>query len=141
MDIKDILARCDHTLLRTDCTAAEIRALCDDAIRFGCASVCIPPAHVAGAKRYVNGQMKICTVIGFPNGYNTTAAKVFETEDAVKNGADEIDMVINMLSSPVRFPGNPLLYLSFYQHRTGYCEAPVQYGFLRWHWELLLLRS
>ena len=96
MDIKDILARCDHTLLLTDCTAAEIRALCDDAIRFGCASVCIPPAHVAGAKRYVNGQMKICTVIGFPNGYNTTAAKVFETEDAVKNGADEIDMVINL---------------------------------------------
>lgn len=96
MDIKDILARCDHTLLRTDCTAAEIRALCDDAIRFGCASVCIPPAHVAGAKRYVNGQMKICTVIGFPNGYNTTAAKIFETEDAVKNGADEIDMVINL---------------------------------------------
>ena len=96
MDIKDILARCDHTLLRTDCTAAEIRALCDDAIRFGCASVCIPPAHVAGAKRYVNGQMKICTVIGFPNGYNTTAAKVFETEDAVANGADEIDMVINV---------------------------------------------
>lgn len=96
MDIKDILARCDHTLLRTDCTAAEIRALCDDAIRFGCASVCIPPAHVAGAKRYVNGQMKICTVIGFPNGYNTTAVKVFETEDAIKNGADEIDMVINI---------------------------------------------
>lgn len=96
MDIKDILTRCDHTLLRTDCTAAEIRALCDDAIRFGCASVCIPPAHVAGASRYVNGRMKICTVIGFPNGYNTTAAKVFETEDAVKNGADEIDMVINL---------------------------------------------
>ena len=95
MDIKDILARCDHTLLRTDCTAAEIRALCDDAIRFGCASVCIPPAHVAGAKRYVNGQMKICTVIGFPNGYNTTAAKIFETKDAVENGASEIDMVIN----------------------------------------------
>ena len=94
MDIKDILARCDHTLLRTDCTAAEIRALCDDAIRFGCASVCIPPAHVAGAKRYVNGQMKICTVIGFPNGYATTAAKCFETADAVKNGAAEIDMVI-----------------------------------------------
>ena len=96
MDIKDILARCDHTLLRTACTAAEIRALCDDAIRFGCASVCIPPAHVAGAKRYVNGQMKICTVIGFPNGYNTTATKVFETEDAVKNGADEIDYVVNL---------------------------------------------
>ena len=96
MDIKDILARCDHTLLRTDCTAAEIRALCDDAIRFGCASVCIPPAHVAGAKRYVDGKMKICTVIGFPNGYNTTAVKVFETKDAVENGADEIDMVINV---------------------------------------------
>ena len=96
MDIKDILARCDHTLLRTDCTAAEIRALCDDAIRFGCASVCIPPAHVAGAKRYVNGQMKICTVIGFPNGYNTTAVKCFEAETAVKEGAEEIDMVINL---------------------------------------------
>ena len=96
MDIKDILARCDHTLLRTDCTAAEIRALCDDAIRFGCASVCIPPAHVAGAKRYVNGQMKICTVIGFPNGYDTTAAKCFEAADAVKNGASEVDMVINI---------------------------------------------
>ena len=87
MDIKDILARCDHTLLRTDCTAAEIRALCDDAIRFGCASVCIPPAHVAGAKRYVNGQMKICTVIGFPNGYSTTAAKCRETEEALRGGA------------------------------------------------------
>ena len=96
MDIKDILARCDHTLLRTDCTAAEIRALCDDAIRFGCASVCIPPAHVAGAKRYVNGQMKICTVIGFPNGYDTTKAKCLEALDAVQNGADEVDMVINI---------------------------------------------
>ena len=96
MELQTILSACDHTLLRTDCTAAEIRALCDDAIRYGCASVCIPPAHVAGAKRYVNGKMKICTVIGFPNGYNTTACKVFETEDAVKNGADEIDMVINL---------------------------------------------
>ena len=90
MDIKDILARCDHTLLRTDCTAAEIRALCDDAIRFGCASVCIPPAHVAGAKRYVNGQMKICTVIGFPNGYDTTKAKCLEALDAVQNGAERV---------------------------------------------------
>ena len=96
MDIQKILSCCDHTLLRTDCTAAEIRSLCDDAIHYGCASVCIPPAHVAGAKRYVNGKMKICTVIGFPNGYSTTASKVFEAADAVKNGADEIDMVINL---------------------------------------------
>lgn len=96
MDIKTILEKCDHTLLRTDCTADEIRALCDQAIKYNCASVCIPPCHVSGAKRYVNGRMKICTVIGFPNGYMTTAAKAFEAADAVKNGADEIDMVINL---------------------------------------------
>lgn len=96
MDIKDILAICDHTLLRVDCTAEEIRTLCDQAIKYGCASVCIPPCHVAGAKRYVNGKLPICTVIGFPNGYMTTAAKAFEAADAVKNGADEIDMVINL---------------------------------------------
>ena len=96
MELNDILSRCDHTLLRVDCTAQEIRALCDDAIRYGCATVCIPPAHVAGAKRYVGDRLKICTVIGFPNGYATTAVKVFETEDAVRNGADEIDMVINL---------------------------------------------
>ena len=96
MDIKTILEKCDHTLLRTDCTAGEIRALCDQAIKYNCASVCIPPCHVSGAKRYVNGRMKICTVIGFPNGYMTTAAKAFEAADAVKNGADEIDMVINL---------------------------------------------
>ena len=96
MDIRDILAACDHTLLRTDCTAQEIRELCDDAIRYGCASVCIPPAHVAGAKRYVGDRLKICTVIGFPNGYSTPVVKAFETNDAVKNGADEIDMVINL---------------------------------------------
>ena len=96
MEIKDILSRCDHTLLRTDCTAKEIRELCDDAIRYGCASVCIPPAHVAGAKRYVGDKMKVCTVIGFPNGYSTPVVKAFEANDAVKNGADEIDMVINL---------------------------------------------
>ena len=96
MDIKTILEKCDHTLLRTDCTSGEIRALCDQAIKYNCASVCIPPCHVPGAKRYVNGRMKICTVIGFPNGYMTTAAKAFEAADAVKNGADEIDMVINL---------------------------------------------
>ncbi len=96
MEIQEILSRCDHTLLRVDCTAAEIRDLCDDAIRFGCASVCIPPAHVAGAKRYVGDRMKVCTVIGFPNGYSTPVVKAFEANDAVQNGADEIDMVINL---------------------------------------------
>ena len=96
MDIKEILEKCDHTLLRVDCTADEIRTLCDQAIKYNCASVCIPPCHVAGAKRYVGGRMKICTVIGFPNGYMTTAAKAFEAADAIKNGADEIDMVINL---------------------------------------------
>ena len=96
MEIKEILAACDHTLLRSDCSSAEIKALCDQAIKYGCASVCIPPCHVAGAKRYVGDRMRICTVIGFPNGYMTTAAKAFETKDAVANGADEIDMVINL---------------------------------------------
>ena len=96
MEIKDILARCDHTLLRQDCTAEEIRVLCDEAMHYGCASVCIPPCHVAGAKKYVGNHLNICTVIGFPNGYMTTAAKVFETEDAIRHGADEIDMVINL---------------------------------------------
>ena len=96
MEINEILSRCDHTLLRTDCTAAEIRELCDDAIRYNCASVFIPPAHVAGAKRYVGDRMKICTVIGFPNGYSTPVVKAFEANDAVLNGADEIDMVIDL---------------------------------------------
>ena len=96
MDIKNILEKCDHTLLRVDCTSAEIRTLCDQAIKYSCTSVCIPPCHVSGAKRYVGDKMKICTVIGFPNGYMTTAAKAFEAADAVKNGADEIDMVINL---------------------------------------------
>lgn len=96
MDIKEILEKCDHTLLRVDCTSDEIRALCDQAIKYHCASVCIPPCHVAGAKRYAGGRLKICTVIGFPNGYMSTAAKAFEAADAVKNGADEIDMVINL---------------------------------------------
>lgn len=96
MDIKDILKMCDHTLLRVDCSADEIKTLCDQAIKHECASVCIPPCHVAGTKRYVGDKLKICTVIGFPNGYMTTAAKAFEAADAVKNGADEIDMVINL---------------------------------------------
>ena len=96
MDIKNILKMCDHTLLRVDCSADEIKTLCDQAMKHECASVCIPPCHVAGAKRYVGDKLRICTVIGFPNGYMTTAAKAFEASDAVKNGADEIDMVINL---------------------------------------------
>ena len=96
MDLNAILSKCDHTLLRTDCSASEIRVLCDQAIRYGCASVCIPPAHVAGAKKYVGEKLAICTVIGFPNGYMTSAAKAFEAADAVSKGADEIDMVINL---------------------------------------------
>jgi deoxyribose-phosphate aldolase len=96
MEINDILARCDHTLLRVDATSAEIRTLCDQAIKYACATVCIPPCHVAGAKRYVGDRMKVCTVIGFPNGYHTPAAKAFEAAEAIKNGADEVDMVINI---------------------------------------------
>ena len=96
MDISEILKKCDHTLLRVDCGGQEIKELCDQAIKYGCASVCIPPCHVAGAKRYVDGRMRICTVIGFPNGYMTTAAKAFEAKNAVENGADEIDMVIDL---------------------------------------------
>ena len=96
MEIKDILEKCDHTLLRVDCTSEEIRRLCDQAIKYNCASVCIPPCHIPGAKRYVGDKLTLCTVIGFPNGYMTSAAKAFEAADAVKNGADEIDMVINL---------------------------------------------
>ncbi len=96
MDIQKILSICDHTLLLQPSTWDEIRALCDDAIKYGTASVCIPPCYVRKAKEYVEDRMKICTVIGFPNGNTTTAVKVFETTDAIANGADEIDMVINI---------------------------------------------
>lgn len=96
MDTKKILSMVDHTLLLQTSTWEEIRALCDDAIHYGTASVCIPPCFVQQAKEYVGNQMKICTVIGFTNGNHTTATKVFETIDAVNNGADEIDMVINV---------------------------------------------
>ena len=96
MEIREILEKCDHTLLRVDCTSEEIRRLCDQGIKYHCASVCIPPCHVAGAKRYVGDALKICTVIGFPNGYMTSAVKAFEAADAVANGADEVDMVINL---------------------------------------------
>lgn len=92
----EILSKVDHTFLKQTATWNDIKELCDDAIRYNTASVCIPPSFVKKAKEYVNEKMKVCTVIGFPNGYNTTAVKVFETSDAIKNGADEIDMVINI---------------------------------------------
>lgn len=96
MDIKDILKKCDHTLLKQTSTWEEIKAICDDGIKYNTASVCIPPSFVKEAKEYVGDKLAICTVIGFPNGYNTSAVKEFETQDAIINGADEIDMVINM---------------------------------------------
>ena len=96
MDIKTILAAVDHTLLAQGATWEQIRDVCDDGIKYGAASVCIPASYVAQAKSYAGDKLPVCTVIGFPNGYSTTAAKCFETEDAVKNGADEIDMVINI---------------------------------------------
>ena len=96
MNTNEILAKCDHTLLAQASQWEQIKALCDDGIRYGVASVCIPPSYVKQAKAYVGDRLTICTVIGFPNGYNTTAVKCFETEDAVNNGADEIDMVINI---------------------------------------------
>ena len=96
MELKEILSKCDHTLLTQSATWNDIRAICDDGIKYATASVCIPPSFVKEAKEYVGEKLTICTVIGFPNGYNTTAVKVFETEDAIKSGADEIDMVINI---------------------------------------------
>ena len=96
MELKDILKTVDHTLLSQTATWEEIRAVCDDGIRYGCASVCIPASYVARAAEYLHGRLPVCTVIGFPNGYSTTAAKCFEAEDAVRNGAAEIDMVIHV---------------------------------------------
>ena len=96
MDISKILSHCDHTLLAVDATWEQIKQVCDDGIHFSTASVCIPASYVAKAKEYVGDKLPICTVIGFPNGYSTTAVKAFEAADAVKNGADEIDMVINV---------------------------------------------
>lgn len=96
MDIKDILSRVDHTLLKQDSTWEQIRETIDDAVEFSTASVCIPASFVKQAAEYADGKVKICTVIGFPLGYSTTAAKAAEAEDALQNGADEIDMVINV---------------------------------------------
>ena len=96
MELNEILSRVDHTLLAQSATWEEIKAICDDGIKYGCASVCIPAGYVKKAAEYVQGRIAVCTVIGFPNGYDTTAAKCFEAADAVKNGAAEIDMVINV---------------------------------------------
>lgn len=96
MDIKEILSTVDHTLLLQGSTWEEIKLICDDGMKYGVASVCIPPSFVKRASEYVDNKLPICTVIGFPNGYNTTEVKVFETKNAIENGASEIDMVINI---------------------------------------------
>ena len=96
MELSEILARCDHTLLAQTATWADIKAICDDGMKYKTASVCIPASFVAQAKRYVGDKLAICTVIGFPNGYATTNAKCYMADDAVSNGADEVDMVINI---------------------------------------------
>ena len=96
MELKDILSKCDHTLLAPAATWDEIKQICDDGIKYSTASVCIPASYVKRAKEYVGDKLAVCTVIGFPNGYDTTASKCFQAADAVQNGADEIDMVINI---------------------------------------------
>ena len=96
MNVSYMLSKVDHTLLSQSATWDEIRAVCDDGLKYGTASVCIPPSYVKDAADYLGGRLPVCTVIGFPNGYNTTACKCFEASDAVENGADEIDMVINL---------------------------------------------
>ena len=96
MNIKEILNRCDHTLLLQTATRDEIIALCDDALKYNTASVCVPPCYVSLARECLKGKVAVCTVIGFPNGNTTTKSKAFETAEAVENGADEIDMVINI---------------------------------------------
>ena len=96
MDNKTILSTVDHTLLKQTATWEDIKVICEDAMKYEVASVCIPPSFVRRAKEFVGDKMQVCTVIGFPNGYNTTGVKVFETKDAIQNGADEIDMVINL---------------------------------------------
>ncbi len=96
MELRDILSKVDHTLLAQDATWEEIKGVCDDGIKYKTASVCIPASYVKQAREYVGDRLAVCTVIGFPNGYSTTAVKAFEAADAVKNGADEIDMVINI---------------------------------------------
>lgn len=92
---QELLSMVDHTLLSIGATWEQIKQICDDGVKYGCASVCIPPSYVKKAAGYLNGRLPVCTVIGFPNGYNTTEVKVFEARTAIADGADEIDMVIN----------------------------------------------
>lgn len=96
MEIKEIMSKVDHTLLTQTATVEEIKRICDDAVAYGTASVCIPPCYVGFAKGYLNGKVAVCTVIGFPNGYNATSVKRAETAQAIRDGADEIDMVVNI---------------------------------------------
>lgn len=99
MEISEILSKVDHTLLKQECTWEDIKKICDDGIKYNTASICIPPSYVKNATEYIKenqSKLKVCTVIGFPNGYNTTATKVFETQQAISDGAEEIDMVINI---------------------------------------------
>ena len=96
MTYQDVLAKVDHTVLKQTATWADIQKLCDDAVKYHTASICIPPAYVKQAAEYLNGRIPVCTVIGFPNGSNTTECKAFEVRDAVKNGAEELDMVVNI---------------------------------------------
>ncbi|HHU06912.1 MAG TPA: deoxyribose-phosphate aldolase [Clostridiaceae bacterium] len=96
MDINEVLTYVDHTLLKPTATRKDIRQLIDDAVRYNCASVCLPPSYVSEAVNYAQDRIPICTVIGFPNGYNTTAVKVFEAQEAIDEGAAEIDMVVNL---------------------------------------------
>lgn len=96
MEINEILSKCDHTLLSVNATEEDIKSICDDGLKYGTASVCIPTCYVKLAKEYTKGKLPICTVIGFPNGYSKTEVKIFEAEEAVLDGADEIDMVINI---------------------------------------------
>ena len=96
MELKEILTKCDHTLLKQTATWEEVRQLCDEGVEFGVASVCIPPSFVARASAYLEGRLPVCTVIGFPNGYSSTAVKCFEAAEAIADGADELDMVVNL---------------------------------------------
>ena len=96
MELSEILSKCDHTLLTQTATWEQIKAICDDGMKYHTASVCIPASHVRQAKEYVGNRLAVCTVIGFPNGYDTTAVKCFMAVDAVSSGADEIDMVANI---------------------------------------------
>ncbi len=96
MELKDILSKCDHTLLRPDAVWDEVRQLCDDGLRYGVASVCISPCHVSAAASYLGGRLPVCTVVGFPSGASSTAVKCFEAAEAIGDGADELDMVANI---------------------------------------------